>query len=572
MRGIDQTRINISLDGVPLNEPEDQGAYFSNYPDILNSISRIQVQRGVGTSKNGVASYGGSLQLFSPNLYDSAKATVGVGYGSFNSLRAFGEYNSGVKNRKAFYARVSEVYSDGYKYDAANNSQSVFLSGGWFGNKSTWKLNVLAGRQRNQLAWIGVSDSLIAIDRRTNANKNEKDKFTQWLTQLLNRWQLSNTSSLQSGLYYSSLKGNYDYNNNNFLGLPTTDELFNYAFQSNLIGFFSNYNLTLNRFTVTTGVHGNVYNRQHLFSEKSLGRLYKNTGYKNEASAFVKAGYTLSRFTFFTDIQYRYTNFDYKGSVSLEKLSWDFLNPKAGISAEIKPDLVAYYSIGRTGREPTRNDLFGGSDDLLSDSVGNPMLAIKTPEYVVDHELGLRYQSKQWSAGFNLYYMNFENEIVLNGKFGPNGLALTNNVDRSYRAGIELNAVYHVNRNLSFINNSSYNYSRIKEQKVTFSPILTPAVIINQEAVYGYRNLTLAMSVRYQDKSFIDFANTSTVKSYWLVNSRIGYTFKGFQFCVFVDNITNAKYFNNGYVDYDGSKKYFVQAPTTVYASVKYTL
>jgi iron complex outermembrane recepter protein len=572
MRGIDQTRINISLDGVPLNEPEDQGAYFSNYPDILNSISKIQVQRGVGTSKNGVASYGGSLQLFSPNLYDSAKTTVGVGYGSFNSLRAFGEYNSGVKNRKAFYARVSEVYSDGYKYDAANNSQSVFLSGGWFGDKTTWKLNVLGGRQRNHLAWIGVSDSLIAIDRRTNANKNEKDKFTQWLTQLLNRWQLSKTSSLQSGIYYSSLKGNYDYNNNNFLGLPTTDELYNYSFQSNLIGFFSNYNLALNRFTITTGVHGNVYNRQHLFSEKSLGRLYKNTGYKNEASAFVKAGYTLSRLTFFTDIQYRYTNFDYKGSVPLDKLSWDFLNPRAGVSAEIKPDLVAYYSIGRTGREPTRNDLFGGSDDLLADSVGNPVLAIKTPEYVLDHELGLRFQSKQWSAGFNLYYMNFENEIVLNGKFGPNGLALTNNVDKSYRTGIELNAVYHVNRNLSLINNSSYNYSRIKGQKVTFSPILTPAIIINQEAVYAYRNITLAMTVRYQDKSFIDFANTSTVKSYWLLNGRIGYTFKGFQFCVFADNITNAKYFNNGYVDYDGSKKYFVQAPTTVYVSVKYTL
>ena len=101
LRGIDQTRINITLDGVPLNEPEDQGAYFSNYPDILNSISKIQIQRGVGTSKNGVASYGGSVQLFSPNSYDSAKTTFGLGFGSFNSLRAFGEYKSGIKKRKS---------------------------------------------------------------------------------------------------------------------------------------------------------------------------------------------------------------------------------------------------------------------------------------------------------------------------------------------------------------------------------------------------------------------------------------------------------------------------------------
>ena len=101
LRGIDQTRINMTLDGVPLNEPEDQGAYFSNYPDILNSVSKIQIQRGVGTSKNGVASYGGSVQLFSPNLADSTKTTFGLGYGSFNSLRVFGEYNSGIKNKKA---------------------------------------------------------------------------------------------------------------------------------------------------------------------------------------------------------------------------------------------------------------------------------------------------------------------------------------------------------------------------------------------------------------------------------------------------------------------------------------
>ena len=127
MRGIDQTRINISLDGVPLNEPEDQGAYFSNYPDIMNSVSKIQIQRGIGTSKNGVGSYAGSVQLFSPNLFDSTYTTVGFGYGSFNSHRVFAEYNSGVKNKKAFYVRASQIYSDGYKYHSSNNSQSVFM-------------------------------------------------------------------------------------------------------------------------------------------------------------------------------------------------------------------------------------------------------------------------------------------------------------------------------------------------------------------------------------------------------------------------------------------------------------
>ncbi len=570
LRGIDQTRINMTLDGVPLNEPEDQGAYFSNYPDIFNSVSKIQIQRGVGTSKNGVASYGGSVQLFSPSLYDSTRTTLGFGYGSFNSLRAFVEYNSGLKKHKAIYARASQIYSDGYKYNSSNNSQSVFISGGLFYNKSTWKMNLLAGHQQNQLAWLGVSDTLISIDRQTNANKNERDLFTQYLAQIQNSWRPNNFSSFQSSVYYTFLNGNYDFNLNGFLGLPTTNELFNYAFQSNLIGFFSNYNFSKKRFNWTTGIHANIYNRQHIGSENTLGQLYKNTGYKNEVSVFTKADYTFKWLTFFADIQYRYSTFDYKGTVALDKMQWDFINPKAGLSVEVKPNSIIYYSIGSTGREPTRNDMFGGNDDLLADSLGNAILSIKTPEYVLNHELGFRHQSRKVNFNLNLYYMDFKNEIVLDGKFGPNGLALTNKVEQSFRTGVELSVTYKVSKNISLINNASFNYSRIKEQKELFTPILTPPFIINQEAVYSYKGFSVAVSARYQDQSFIDFTNTSTVKNYFLLNGRVAYDIKGFQFCFFINNITNSKYFNNGYVDFDGSKKYFVQAPANFYASLKY--
>jgi iron complex outermembrane recepter protein len=571
LRGVDQTRINMTLDGVPLNEPEDQGAYFSNYPDIFNSVSKIQIQRGVGTSKNGVAGYGGSVQLFSSNLYDSTKTTFGFGYGSFNSLRAFGEYNSGVKNRKALYIRASQIYSGGYKYNSSNNSQSIFLSGGLFFDKSTWKINLLAGHQQNQLAWLGVSDSLIMTDRKINANSNEKDKFTQCLTQLQNNWRPNNSSSLQSSVYYTFLKGNYDFNLNSFLGLPTTNELYNYAFQSNLIGFFSNYTYSKTGFNWTTGVHGNTYDRQHIGSEKTPGQLYKNKGYKNEASIFTKADYIFNRLTFFADIQYRYSSFDYKGAAAINKMQWHFINPKGGLSVEVKPNSIFYYSIGRTGREPTRNDMFGGNDDLLTDSIGNAILSIKTPEYVLNHELGFRHQSKKLNFNLNFYYMDFENEIVLDGKFGPNGLALTNKVEKSFRTGVELSVTYKVSKGFSLINNSSFNYSRIKEQKEIFTPILTPPLIINQEAVYSYKGFSIAVLSRYQDKSFIDFSNTSKLKSYFLLNGRVSYDIKDFQFCVFVNNITNSKYFNNGYVDFDGSKKYFVQAPANFYTSIKYS-
>jgi len=571
LRGIDQTRINITLDGVPLNEPEDQGAYFSNYPDIFNSVSHIQIQRGVGTTKNGVASYGGSIQLFSPMLYDTAQTTVGLGYGSFNSYRIFGEYNSGVKNGKAVYLRVSQVYSDGYKYNSSNNAQSVFLSSALFHDHSNWKVNLLAGHQQNQLAWLGVSDSLISVDRRTNADINERDRFTQCLVQVQNNWRPNSSSTIQSSIYYTFLKGNYDFNLNGFFGLPLTDELYNYAFQSNLVGIFSNYTYSKEKLNWTTGIHANAYNRNHLGSVNTSGKLYENTGYRNELSLFSKADYSIQNWTFFADVQYRYSSFEYKGNVSMQRMDWNFINPKAGLSVELKPNAVIYYSIGRSSREATRNDMFGGNDDLLADSLGKAVISIKTPESVLDHELGFRFQSQKLNINMNLYYMDFKNEIVLDGKFGPNGLSLTNKVDRSYRTGVELSLAYKINRAFSLINNSAFNYSRIKEQNEEFSPILTPAVIINQEAVYSHNGFSLSVSGRYQDASFIDFANTSSIKAYFLLNARLGYEFKHYQFNIYINNITNSKYFNNGYVDVDGSKKYFVQSPTNLYASFKYS-
>ncbi|AFM06191.1 outer membrane receptor protein [Bernardetia litoralis DSM 6794] len=570
LRGIDQTRINITLDGVPLNEPEDQGAYFSNYPDIFNSVSKIQIQRGVGTSKNGVASYGGSVQLFSPNLYDTV-ARFGIGYGSFDSFRGFAEYGSGIKNKKAIYVRASKVYSDGYKYNSSNNSQSIFLSTGLFLDKSTWKINLLAGNQKNELAWLAVSDSVIQKDRKTNSNINERDDFVQILAQLQHNYQATTSSSIQSSIYYTFLNGGYDFNLNGFLGLPSTDELYRYDFRSNLIGFFSNYTFSKNNLNFITGVHANTYQRKHTGSEQTLGELYVNTGFKNEASIFSKIEYQINKFNLFADIQYRYSSFDYKGNVNFDKLTWNFINPKAGISYVSNSNTIFYYSIGSTGREPTRNDMFGGNDDLLSDSLGNAFLLITKAESVLNHELGIRKKTKKLNFTFNLFYMDFKNEIVLNGNFAPNGLALTNNVEKSIRTGIETSVSYKLNQHLILVNNSSFNYSQIKEQNESFSPILTPPIIINQEIIYSYKNFLIAILGKYQDASYIDFANSAKVDSYFLVNTRIQYAMTDkLKFRFFVNNITNLKYFNNGYVDFDGSKKYFVQAPINFYAALEY--
>lgn len=569
LRGIDQTRINMTLDGVPLNEPEDQGVYFSNYPDFINSIDKIQIQRGVGTSKNGTSSYAGSIQYSSPNLLDSNYKQIGAGYGSFNTYRIFGEYNMGFKKNKGLYVRASHLNSDGFKDRSANNSQSVFYSGGIYKEKSVYKLTGFIGQQRNQMAWLGVSQEQINENPRANGNANEDDHFIQSLTQLQHTLYLTNSSTLKSSLYYNYLQGNYDFNFDNFLGLPLSGELYNYAFESHLTGLFVNYSLEKKDLKWTSGIHGNLYARSHTGSERSLGELYTNTGYKNEFSGFSKAHYQLNNFSIYADVQIRHTSFDYEGTADIDQLNWTFINPKAGLNYQLK-NMSLYYSIGRTGREPTRTDLLGGNDDLLVDSTGSPILFIEAPEYVLDQELGVRINQGALTVNVNAYYMSFDNEIILNGQFGPNGLALNSAVESSIRTGLEIDVSLKIKK-LKFINASSFNHSKIKEQSTSFTPILTPKLIVNQDIIYTIRRLETGISMRYQSGSYIDFSNDNKLDDYFLINLRASYTMKNWKLSVLINNVLNTTYYNNGYVDFDGTNKYFLQAPTNLYANLTYT-
>jgi len=569
LRGIDQTRVNMTLNGVPLNEPEDQGAYFSNYPDFFNSVSSLQIQRGTGISQNGTASYAGSMQFFSPNLTDSAQGSVGLGYGSFNSYRVFGEYRSGLRKNKAFYLRGTHLHSNGYKRNSGNSSQSLFYSGQWFANKHSLKLTGFAGHQQNQMAWLGVSDSLINIDRRFNANsRQEDDRFIQNLTMLQHEYYPTTNSKLSTSVYYNVLNGNYDLDLNNLLGLPLTTELYNYAFLSHFVGLFSNYHVKIGNLNLATGLHANWYTRRHRGSEANLGNLYTNRGYKQEVSAFVKANYDLGQFNFFADLQIRYANFNFSNDAAGIGILWGFFNPKAGICWQPNKNSALYYSVGRVGREPTRTDIFAGNDEPLRDSSGALSTFITNAEYVLDQEFGYRANGKNWSWNANLFYMQFRNEIVLNGKFGPNGLALNAAFTKSFRSGVEIQGHWTPIAGLMLSNASSFNYSRISEQGISFSPIYTPFLIVNQTVAYSFNGFRVGLDARYQSRSFIDFGNTVALDAYVLLNGQFSYSIQGWEFSFMVNNILNSKYFNQGYVDWDGTAKYFVQAPLNVYGMV----
>ncbi len=561
LRGIDQTRINMTLDGVPLNEPEDQGAYFSNFPDFFNSLQSVQVQRGVGTSSNGVASYAGSINFQAVLLRGESASELGANYGSYNSYRFYGEHQSIYKQDQGFYVRASALGTDGYKYHSGNKSYSAFFSGGLVLGNHQLKLTGFVGDQRNEMAWIGVTKEQIDKDPRTNADSDEDDHFLQTLWSLQHTWTIKQGLTQSNTIYYNFLEGNYDFDLNNYLGYHSTDEMYNYDFQHHFKGFISNINWYRGLWKINGGINVNSYNRRHIGSERTSGELYRNKGFKDEFSSYVKVRFSPGKFHLYADVQYRYTNFDYSGSVAMDKLEWNFVNPKVGMVYDFAKDWNVYYSFGRSGREPTRNDIFNGEDDLLEDDNGGPAINTTDAEYVNDHEFGIRWRNDKIQLSLNGYYMNFEDELVLNGNYGPNGLALHSNVDQSFRSGLELDVNVTVAKNVSLFNQSNFSHNKITEDGVEFSPILTPEILINQGVSYKSQHFQTQLLFRYQGASYIDFANEYSVPSFYTLNWQGVYVIKNLEFKVNIDNLTDQKIISNGYLNWDGTPLYFVQAP-----------
>lgn len=574
LRGIDQTRINFSLNGVPLNEPEDQGCYFSNYPDFLESIEMIQIQRGSGMNKNGVSSYGGSIILESIKIKDPSYIKASIDYGSYESSKISFGANSKFKNGGVFIY-FSDLSTEGYKYHSGNKSGSIFLVSDFKIKKNDFKIVGFLGRQLNQLAWLGVPIDSIEKDRKINGcTTNENDDFSQYHIQLHYNREITKNLRYNQCIYYNYLDGHYSFDLNNFLEIKELGPIYSYYLTGNFVGTYVNFLFKYKNLNFNYGFNGFLYNRQHIGTEKDLGFLYKNTGYRNEFSTFIKVNYNfLKNINIFGDIQYRYTDFRYSGDVQLPYFVWNFLNFNLGTDIKIFDKFILYYSYGLTNREPTRNDIFKGNDNLLSDSIRNPIYNNMESEKSFDNELGIRYLSKNLNFNFNLYHINYKNEISLNGQYGPTGLPLHENVKSSIREGIELDFKYLFNFGLSCGINTTYNKSVIESNNYEITPVLSPEWLVNADITYRYKWFKMGLSYRYQDWSFIDFSNQYKISSFYNLNSVVGFKIKWVELNLFFNNITNQKYLASGQLNYNGTKPlYFVGSTFNCMGSLRLTL
>jgi iron complex outermembrane receptor protein len=487
-------------------------------------------------------------------------------------VRAHAQYAGQVSDTQAVYLRAAELHSDGYRRRSGNDAQSLFYKWGNLDKRNHWALSGFVGHQQNELAYIGSTPEELSKDRRHNGNSEEDDVFTQSLTQIQNVRTLESGDVLTTSVYYNHLQGNYDFDLNNFLGLPRSEELYNYALRSHFVGAFSNYRMNFGQSRVTFGAHANHYEREHTGSERTVGELYENKGVKGELSAFGKLEQRMGDFLFLGDLQLRHTEFDYRGSVPLRGLNWTFLNPKAGLTYFPTSKTDIYYSIGSTGREPTRNDMFLGNDDLLSNEEGNPLLGSTGSERVIDHEIGMRTRGEGWSLQTNAFYLDFDDEFVLNGKLGPTELPLTESVERSYRTGLEAELLWAINQNLTVSSSATLMRSRIHDEGVSIVPVLSPAFVSNHALEYRWERLRARSDLRFQSGSYIDFANSASLGDSVVLDLSLHYDLTPVELGLHLTNITNERSYTNGYVDFGGSERYFVRAPTGVFVTATWKL
>jgi len=565
LRGIDQTRINMTLNGVPLNEPEDQGVYFSNYPNFAKNVKSMQVQRGVGTSTNGTSSFGGSINFVSPTGIKQKTELEGT-YGSWNTSRLNFSHETGLigNDNISAYFNASLFNTDGYKDSSGSNGYSIFYSISLYDGPEMWTLTAFNGKSNNEMSWYAVSEDDIKSDPKTNYNHEDADDtFTQTFVSLAYKNRLNSTNRISTSIFYNRLDGDWDL----YIG-----EMLNFRLGSNFAGIISNYNYTPENFDINVGVNANFYERDHWsFGIPSYDILpYENTGTKNEYSTYFKVKYDLDALTLFADMQYRYVTFDYTQHIKngelypfkLTQQDWSFFNPKIGLTYNVSDNFKLYTTLGKAHREPTRSDMFGGEDDLIT-------FSDVTPEEVLDYELGVNYSSRKFQAQANLYYMDFENEITLLGSLGAYSLQQFGNVEQSYRAGLEVDLAWAIHNEVTIKYNGAFSDNQIHDQGIYFKPLYTPEVIQNLAVNLHKDGMYIELNFKHHSESYIDFANENTTPAFGKVGMTWGYETEHFRYKIQGINLGSADYYTNGYMD-GGKAHYYVNAPASVYGTVTY--
>jgi iron complex outermembrane receptor protein len=514
LRGISPTRINFTLDGVPLADSEDMTTYFADFPDLARSLQSIQVQRGVGTSTVGSPSFGGSINLESIAPSSVSSTSAEIGFGSFGTKTATVGYQSGaLPGGYAFYTRLSADQSNGFRESSGYRAHNLFLSASKQNEDSQLRLTGFTAHEWTQQSFLAVDTDTLKQNLRANPfGPNDRDSFGYDLGQLQYLRALSPSTNMTASAYYQRGYGWYRLGNDR------------YGLDGLLLGSLITLSTTRGPWTANYGLHVNNFRREHTLDEVGGDRAYSNYGTKSEANAFAKFNYDAARWHLYSDTQLRTADFHYHGDVPIDPIRWTFFNPKLGARYDVSSTSSIYASAGLSTREPARSDLFGGEDNA---SLPYDLHAVR-PERLLDFESGADYRGASSSIHANVYAMEFRNEIASTGELSPIGALLRRNVDRSYRRGIEVEYSWQAAPRVKLRGNANVSRNRIHtwtqfydvydaagditgSEPITFhdvNPVLTPSLIVNQTIEFAPTSkTTFGLTARHVGRSYLDNTN-----------------------------------------------------------------
>lgn len=629
IRGVDQARINVTINGIPINDAESHGVWWVNMPDLGSSVESIQIQRGVGTSTNGSAAFGASINVETSALKADPFAEISTSYGSFNTTKTATQFGTGLlKNGWAFDARLSQINSDGYIDRASSDLQSYFLNASYHGKNELLKINVFSGEEKTYQAWYGTPEALvfgndqdveeyiarngwslrqIDIDNLRNSNRrynyylydNETDNYRQDHYQIHYSRKISETWNANVSLHYTKGRGFFEtfVVNGDFLtynlqpvtvdgNIVSSSDLIRREWLDNdFYGFTFSSEWSPSQHTqIRMGGAANNYEGDHFgeviwaqYSGNSpiRNRYYDNVGKKTDVSAFVKASQTIGSLIAFADVQVRSINYQFQGfdrlpSNQIATLDLEdpllFFNPKVGLTWNITERQRAFASFSVGNKEATRNEY-----------VNSIFQSRPRHETLYDWESGYQIGFEHGQIGLNVYWMQYANQLLETGAINDVGEYVRQNVDDSYRAGIELTGLWNISRTVTWTTSATWSRNRVaaftqfidnydlpytadgnpQQEAIQHndSPLAnSPSFLVNSSMKWSDHGLTAEWLSRYVSLQYLDNtgSQSKSIPAFWVNDLRFAYRFNAFgktnmELNVLVNNVLNELYASRGY-------------------------
>ena len=652
VRGTDHTRINMTVNEVPLNDQESQTVFWVNMTDMASSMKSVDIQRGVGSSTAGSASFGASLNMTTGDTDSASHLSIGFNGGMYNTFREMVSGHLALPNNWHMNARFSKVNSDGFLYRTNSDLLSYYGDLGWYGKKTQVIARFFGGKEKTGMGWEGVSYDVAygvnGADRRYNPAgeytmpdsqgndstvyyPNQTDNYQQQHAQLAVNHRFTPHWSLSATLHYTHGGGYYEqykkksfsywgiegngktyglyqkWLNNHFGGAMISARYIGYGVDVQFGGAANDY----------AGTHWGILDYTAKAPANTLPvhyEYYRNTANKIDANGYAKLNWNIinrnqERLTLYGDLQYRFVRYQRDGlnDENMEELplkaDYHFFNPKAGLTY-INGGHQLSGSFGMINREPSRNNY---KENVIYDKATDTWTNMPKAETLYDYELGYRFSHPRFNIGLNLYFMDYDNQLVLTGEYNDVGAMKTINVKDSYRLGAELTAGVKItdwfrwSGNLVLSRNKILNYkqyidlyddqdnwNRVGQDSIegTTTIAFSPSVTAMSLFEFEYKGFYASIQTNVTGRQYLD--NTQDVhamlKAYTTTNLHLQYQLPMTQWCgnkkgvpqlrlmCQLNNIFNEKYASNGGADNsrfaDGSRCvwYYAQAGINVHA------